>query len=102
MDQRIVSTIHIAGLVKKILVLSIHIAATATNDIDLPICICRMTAQNIKEPWPKKGTPLWFRAKKGHTGNEILGREKIPRNFLQFIFRMLKCFWPKKGTIQWQ
>ena len=37
---------------------------------------CRMTAQNIKGPWPKKGTPLWFRAKKGHTGNEILGREK--------------------------
>ena len=39
MDQRIVSTIQIAGLVKKILVLSIHIAATATNDIDLAICI---------------------------------------------------------------
>ena len=35
MDQRIVNTIHIAGLVKKILVLSTHIAATATNDIDL-------------------------------------------------------------------
>ena len=40
-----------------------------------------------KGPWPKKGTPLRFRAKKGHTGNEILVREKIPRNFLQFFFR---------------
>ena len=27
-------------------------------------------------PWPKKGTPLRFRAKKGHTGNEILESEK--------------------------
>jgi len=36
-DHRIVSTIHIAELVKKILVLSMHIAATATNDIDLAI-----------------------------------------------------------------
>ena len=35
MDQRFVSTIHFAGLVKKILVLLIHIATTATNDIDL-------------------------------------------------------------------
>ena len=34
-----VSTIHIAGLVEKILVLSINIAATATNDIDLAIGI---------------------------------------------------------------
>ena len=36
-DQRIVSTIYIAGLVKNILVLSIHVAATTTNDIDLVI-----------------------------------------------------------------
>ena len=35
MDQRIGSTIHIAGLVKRILVLSIHIAATSTNDIEI-------------------------------------------------------------------
>ena len=27
-------------------------------------------------PWPKKGTPQWFRGKKGHTGNDILVREK--------------------------
>ena len=36
--------------------------------------------------------------------------KKNPRNFLQIIFPMLNlggsqkpiCFWPKKGTIQWQ
>ena len=40
MDQRIVSTIHFAGLVKKILFfLSIQIAATATKDINLAKCI---------------------------------------------------------------
>ena len=49
MDQRIVSTVHIyAGLVKKILVLSIHIAATATNDIDLAICIAPSRACILK------------------------------------------------------
>ena len=61
MDQGIVSTIHIAGRVKKILVLLIHNAATATNDIDRVIYIaikgvyikafdmhCGMTAQNIE------------------------------------------------------
>ena len=45
MDQRIVSTIHIAGLVKKILVLSKHIA---TNDIDLAICIAPSRACILK------------------------------------------------------
>ena len=29
-----------------------------------------------KGPWPKKGTPLRLRAKKGHKGNEILVNEK--------------------------
>ena len=48
MDQRVVSTIHIAGLVKHILVLSIHIAATATNDIDLAICITPSRACILK------------------------------------------------------
>ena len=58
----------------------------------------------------KKGTPLRFRAKKGHTGNEILVREKVPRNLRRFIFSNAQLgqltktyiFWPKKGTIQGQ
>ena len=48
MDQRIGSTIHIAGLIKRILVLSIHIAAPATNDIDLAICIVPSRACILK------------------------------------------------------
>ena len=49
MDQLIVSTIHIAGLVKKILlVLSIHIAAKATNDIDMAMCIVPSRACILK------------------------------------------------------
>ena len=46
--QRIVSTIHITGLVKKILVISKHIAATATNDIDMVICIAPSRACILK------------------------------------------------------
>ena len=48
MDQRIVSIIHIAGLVKKILALSVHIATTAPNDIDLAICIAPSRACILK------------------------------------------------------
>ena len=63
MDQRIVSTIHIAGLVKKILALSIHIAAITmkhTSQSGNMYCSlkgvhieafnmhCGMTAQNIE------------------------------------------------------
>ena len=48
MDHRIVSTIHIAGLVKKIVVLSIHIAVTAKDDIDLAICIAPSIACILK------------------------------------------------------
>ena len=48
MEQRIVSTIPIAGLVKNMFVLSIHTAATATNDIDLAICITPSRACILK------------------------------------------------------
>ena len=46
-------------------------------------------------PWPKKGTPLRFRAKKGHTGNEILESEKVPRK----IFSSAQLGWLTKGYI---
>ena len=48
MDQRIVSTRHITGLIKNILVLSIHIAATATNYIDLAISLAPSRACVLK------------------------------------------------------
>ena len=47
-DQRIVNTIHIAGLVKNILVLSTNIAATAKDFIDLAICIAPSMACILK------------------------------------------------------
>ena len=58
MDQRIVSKIHIAGPLKKILVLSIHIATPpATNDIDMAIRIAPSRACILK---PSIRTAGWL------------------------------------------
>ena len=80
MDQRIVSTIHIAGLVKNILVLSIHIAVTATIDIDLAICIAPSRACILKPllciaGWLRK----IFNEKYRITYRIVQGVEKIER-----------------------
>ena len=58
-----------------------------------PVPGTRPSTYNKKGPWPKKGTPLRFRAKKGHPGNEILENEKVPRKIFfersEFLIRTL-------------